>query len=163
MLPERVVSGDGWFMANRGPLNLVYLEGETSPRSFQAYLEALARDIDEWPGHEARSVCYWQTGGVASLDPTSRRALSDVLDSRRDKLRRITRGYAFVTESTVARGILVAVFWLAPPPYPHTVESTALAGFKWLAARDDRIAPTDALALFEGLIREYGTARRRFA
>jgi hypothetical protein len=43
--------------------------------------------------------------------------------------------------SVLARGILNAVFWLAPPPYKYSVVSTVTEGLNYLAAHTEGVSP----------------------
>lgn len=124
----------GWFMAWEPRLSLTYMDERVSDASFGRYLEAVARDIDHVPVGERRAVLYdTPTPGVVSAE--RRRRLGTILDARKDKLRNITIGYVMVTPSTVVRGVLTAVFWLAPPPYENKVVGSTAEGFRWLAER----------------------------
>ncbi|MBC7173876.1 MAG: hypothetical protein H5U40_15655, partial [Polyangiaceae bacterium] len=41
-------------------------------------------------------------------------------------------GYAFVISSSLVRGALTAILWLAPMPAPHRVVGTVGEGEAWL-------------------------------
>ncbi len=61
--------------------------------------------------------------------------MGELLDARKAKLSRITAGYVLVTSSQLVRGLLTAVFWFAPPPYPWHIATSARDGFAWLAGK----------------------------
>lgn len=143
-------------MAWEPRLCLTYMDERVSDASFGRYLEAVARDIDAAPPDQRRGVLYdTPTPGLTSA--ARRRQLGEILDTRKDKLRTITAGYVMVTPSTVVRGVLTAIFWLAPPPYDNKVVGSTVEGFRWLGERCSWFEPiatearyarlrTDALA-----------------
>jgi hypothetical protein len=124
----------GWFMAWDGRVAFTYMDERVTEASFGRYLTALARDIDQAAPSQRRGVLY-DTPTPGSATAPRRRLLGEILDQRKEKLREITAGYVMVTPSTVVRGVLTAVFWLAPPPYENKVVATTNEGFRWLAER----------------------------
>ena len=44
-------------------------------------------------------------------------------------------GAAHVVDSATIRGMLTAVYWLAPPPFPSTVVADTESAFEWVRAR----------------------------
>lgn len=119
-------------MARDDRLLLSYVDQRITTESFKRHITALAHDIDEWPASNTRAVLY-ESPAPAAMSADQRRQLADVLDVRKAKLKSITAGYVMVTPSAVVRGVLTAVFWIAPPPYPYRVVATPEEGFQWLA------------------------------
>jgi hypothetical protein len=126
---------DGWFMARDDRVLLSYVDQRITPESFKRHLSALANDIDEWPVQTGLRGVLYESPAPAAMSADQRRQLADVLDARKAKLQSITAGYVMVTPSAVVRGILTAVFWIAPPPYPYRVVATPDEGFQWLATQ----------------------------
>lgn len=122
-------------MAREERVLLSYVDQRITPESFKRHLSALARDIDEWPSESGVRAVLYESPAPAAMSAEQRRQLADVLDARKTKLQRITAGYVMVTPSAVVRGILTAVFWIAPPPYPYRVLATPQEGFQWLATQ----------------------------
>lgn len=129
------IADDGWFMATDERVLLSYMDQRTTPSSFKRHLAALARDIDEWPEAIGKRAVLYESPAPAAMSAEQRRQLADMLDQRKDKLRTITSGYVMVTPSAVVRGVLTAVFWIAPPPYPYQVVGTPEEAFRWLATQ----------------------------
>ena len=124
----------GWFMARFPGIVATYMDARVDDASYARFLFALAEDIDGSSLQQRRGVLYEvPEPGVVGAD--RRKALGLLLDARRERLGRITAGYVLVTPSAIARGVLTAVFWLAPPPYETHVNATLRDAFVWLAQR----------------------------
>lgn len=124
-------------MAQIGRVLVVHMSAEMTPHSQRRHLEELARVID------ARiSPCgvLYDVPSARSLDAMGRKEAAEVLKAREDKLRRLTTAYAMATPSVLARGILNAVFWLAPPPYMYAVVSTVTEGIGYIASHTDGVS-----------------------
>lgn len=134
-------------MAWDGLISLTYMDERVSDASFGRYLSAVARDIDKAAPDQRRAVFY-DAPSPGSLTAPRRRQLGEILDQRKEKLRAITAGYVMVTPSTVVRGVLTAVFWLAPPPYDNKVVASADEGFRWLAERCAWLEPVQSEARY---------------
>lgn len=78
-----------------------------------------------------------------------RRQVAELLEARKERLREITAGYVMVTPSAIVRGLLTAVFWVAPPPYENRVVATPDEGFRWLATRCAWLDPAAALSRYQ--------------
>lgn len=122
----------GWFLGIVQGVQVVYMDGRVTADAFARYLRVLAQVIDEQT--VPQGVLY-DIPEPASLTARRRKALAEVLERRRVRVRALTLGYALVTPSPFVRGILTAVFWLAPPPYESKVAGSLQDGFRWLAAR----------------------------
>ena len=70
-----------------------------------------------------------------------RREAAALLKAREEKLRKTTTAFALATPSMLARGILNAVFWLAPPPYIYAVVPTVTEGLNYLALHTEGVNP----------------------
>jgi hypothetical protein len=70
-----------------------------------------------------------------SLTATQRRRYAqhvidmDPLDTRWN------RGVAFIADNPIVRGIITAVFWISPPPFPYRVFRTPTEGREWLKSQ----------------------------
>ena len=125
-------SADGWIMATVGPVKVTCVGKVLSEVSFTRLVSATARLIDDTPP-DARNAILYDVPSPGDMDARRRKTIGDVLNARKDKLALITSSYVLVTGSPVVRGILTAVFWFAPPPYPWHVAPTPRDGVAWLA------------------------------
>src|SRR5262249_22819932 len=110
---------------------VVHIDERLTPAAFARYLEEWKRGVDARPP-EARGGAVYDVPGWAGFTAGMRREWGDMLKSREGKLRATTVGMALVTPSLLVRGALRAVFWMAPPPYPHDVVDTNEAAFAFL-------------------------------
>jgi hypothetical protein len=124
----------GWFMARLDRVVAAYMDERVVAASFDRYLAALAQDIDSADETEQRAVLY-ETPNPGAVSADQRKKLAALLAARTDKLARVTAGYTLVTPSAIARGVVTAVFWLAPPPYEYSIVATIPEGLAWLAQR----------------------------
>ena len=124
----------GWFSALIGSVHATYMDARVDDASYGRYLEALTRDIVTAPLGERHGILY-ETPDPGTSTAERRRKLAQILTTHHEKLARVTAGYVLATPSALARGLLTAVFWIAPPPYDHHVVATTYEGFAWLATR----------------------------
>jgi hypothetical protein len=129
-----VVTGDGWLLAVIGSVRITCFTKVLADPDFTTYCSTLARHLDELPADRAWGALH-EVVGRGDMDAKRRKALGEVLSSRREKLARINAGFVMVTSSAVTRGILTAVFWFAPPPYPWYIAATVREGLCWLATK----------------------------
>ena len=122
---------------------LTYLAESPPKESFDAFLDALARDIDSV--EKPRAVIY-EVPRMATFDATLRRRVGELLDQRRAKLTYVTQGFVLVTGSPIVRGLLSAVFWLARPGYPWTIVGETEEAFAWVRALSPQRDITGAVA-----------------
>jgi hypothetical protein len=134
----------GWWLSYLGDVQVTYLDMHMDDASFTRFVRTLAEDIDSAPDQTRRAV-FHDVGHGGSHTAARRKAVADVLHSRRDKLGRITVAYALATPSPLVRGAATAIFWLAPPPYPWRVSATPKQAFQWLASKVPTLDP-DALS-----------------
>lgn len=69
------------------------------------------------------------------ITASRRAAVAQILNEYRDRLAESTAAYALVTPSRVVRGMLAAIFSMAPPPYAHRIVRSVGPGFEFLAER----------------------------
>jgi hypothetical protein len=131
---EEPVIERGWFSVTIDRVQAVYMDASVDDASFARYVKALAREIANAPDGERRGIFY-ETPDPGTVTAARRRQVAGVLIRERDKLARVTAGYVLVTPSMFARGVVTAVFWIAPPPYEHHVVATSAEGFAWLSTR----------------------------
>jgi hypothetical protein len=150
--PE-IVLGSGWLVAQYGRVQCTYFGPEVDGRSFDAYAEQLAGDIDH--RRTDRRIGVFHHAPTLGLDSQRRRRIAGILNERKEQLRRTTAAYAMATQSPFVRGVLTTLFWMAPPSYPHAVVATPQQGLKFVAAQLPGVhgAELEAIAAaFEGLL-----------
>jgi hypothetical protein len=123
----------GLLMAGIGDVMFVHM-GAQSEEVFERHLKELALAIDTRNDASKVGVIY-DIPTPLDTDAKRRQRSARVLDERRDKLARTTAGFALVTPSTLVRGTLRAVFWLAPPPYEWRVVGTVSEGLAFLETK----------------------------
>ena len=70
-----------------------------------------------------------------------RRKLSDVLANNEARLRETVELLVFATPATIVRGMLTALFWLAPPPHAHEVKGSIEGAFEAFSRRTSDASP----------------------
>jgi hypothetical protein len=133
----------GWFMARLPGVVATYMDARVDDASYARFLSTLADDIDSTPVQQRRGVLY-EAPEALGVGADRRKKLAVLLEARRESLAQITAGYVLVTPSAVARGVLTAVFWLAPPPYQTHVTGTLHDAFAWLAQRVPQLNAAEA-------------------
>ena len=124
----------GWFSVAIDRVQAVYMDARVDDASFARYVKALAADIANAPDTQRRGILY-ETPDPGTVTAARRRQVAEVLIREHGKLARVTAGYVLVTPSMFARGVVTAVFWIAPPPYEYHVVATSAEGFAWLGGR----------------------------
>ena len=151
LTPSHVTTGAGWLLAVIGNVRTTCFTRVLDDENFTKYCDTLAHHLDGLPTDHASGVLH-EVVGKGDMDARRRKALGEILRTRRAKLAKINAGFVMVTSSPVTRGILTAVFWFAPPPYPSQIAATARDGFTWLAGRTPGGVDVAAtLRAYEGL------------
>ena len=125
-------------------LSVVYMDPTVSNASFDRYLQALARDFAELGRSKVLRGVLYDVPRPGVITANRRAQVAKVLNEFREPLADATAAYAMVTPSRVVRGILAAIFWIAPPPYAHRIVRTVRLGFDFI---EERLPGTDAEAL----------------
>jgi len=100
---------------------------EVTDESLEAFLSELQTNLD---GNRPYALVVDMThSGQPSAK--QRRKIGDHMTRNRERVRRIVRGIAIVTPSTLKRGIITAVFWLSPPPTQHRMFDNPHAAKRW--------------------------------
>ncbi len=151
-------AGRGWFSEWLDERVLVtYVDRNLTVQSFDEFLQWLDRDIRLWPADQPRAVFY-EVPTRSDFGPKFRKALAEVLNRHKEKLKLCTAGYALVTSSAIIRGVLTATFWIAPPGYPTHVCKTPEEAFQWLAQCLEPAPDSEAV---ERWVASYTHLRRR--
>ena len=107
--------------------------GQPSEAQFDAYLHEMAESL-YWEDTHPRIVVHdTRYGGQVSA--AQRKQQADFLRDHWDRLRELTLGTVFVTESPLIRGMLTAILWFQRLPSPHFVTGTMAAALDWGESR----------------------------
>ena len=122
----------GWYRARIGNVDILYVHGRMTDASFEHFVDAARRSIDEC-GDDEQIAMFMEVLQPVMMDSRWRKRMAGMLKERAEKLRRTRPAYVMVTPSLVVRSALTVIHWAAPPPYPHTVVSSLEEGFDFLA------------------------------
>jgi hypothetical protein len=129
----------GLLMAFVGRVMLVYSGPVLSDQTFDRQLVELASAIDRRDGTIPVGVLY--DSPHADMNASRRKRIGDLLTSRAEKVKETTAAYALATPSALVRGLINAVFWLAPPGYPYAIVSDVSKGLEFLAGHLPELDP----------------------
>ncbi len=143
----------GLYFGVTAGVRVMHMNERISDADFHRYLQLMQADIDGRSEGDAMGVLYHVPD--AAITQERRIALAKALKSREDKLHKITAIYVLVTSSFLVRGVVRAIWWLAPPAYPCAVASTTQEGFALLAARVPGADATELDRSFQALLAEH--------
>lgn len=122
----------GWYRDRIESVDVAYVHGKMTERSFEHFLQEACRSIDEC-AEDDRISMFLEVRDPALIDSRWRKRLAGALKARADKLARTRPAYAMVTPSVVVRSALAVLHWAAPPPYPHLVTGALDEAFDFIA------------------------------
>ena len=112
------------------PLVIVSPIGESSDADLDEYV----RRHDALMARAQPHVVVMDARQGRLVRPEHRKRLAAWNKANEPTLRRCRLGLAFVSDSTLERGVLTATSWLSPPPYPYRTFSSLEEASAW--ARD---------------------------
>ena len=68
---------------------------------------------------------------MSPVNPDMRRKVAAWLAEHQEELKKYRLGSAIVVKSNVIRGIITAIYWLQPPPYPYSICSNRDEALAW--------------------------------
>ncbi len=90
------------------------------------------RSVEAFYAQNSRPFAWIvDTTAIGFGDAKARQLTAQHEERTKEHKSRYNCGSAFVVKSTAVRGILTAVFWVAPPAYPHQVVSNLEAARVW--------------------------------
>lgn len=140
--------GPGWFLTWIDGVEVAYMDQRMNAAGVEGYLTLIEERIKA--PRQPRPVLY-EVKDPHALTSDFRRRTSELLNRNRQSIAQVTQGFALVTTSPATRGILTAILWLSPPPYPHKLCSTTRTGFQWLATCASAMDPGRVHARYEEL------------
>jgi len=138
-----------------GPFQVVRIDGRMTEQTFQAYLDVMGEELRH-RSHDKKVCVFYHIAELAAMDSKRRQALAGVLAEHEAKIRRTTTAFAYAARSGFARGVLTALFWLAPPPYPYRITGSPQEGFGFLIEKAGlAMSAAEAVSRYERLLDEY--------
>ncbi len=124
--------GHSWVDESGAPLYRLAFPPRTTDEELHAYYDK----VDRWAASLTEPVAWVvDVAGVVSATPAQRKIVSE-REARLSAIqKRLYRGSAFVAKSTLTRGLVTAVFWMTPPPYPYKVFDDERAARAWAAGQ----------------------------
>jgi hypothetical protein len=150
-LPGFPIIDQGLWMTHVPHLMLTRMTDKLTQRAFERYCEAWQRAIDARP-NQARVVAAYDLPSWPGLNAERRSQWARMLKSRERKLRETTAAMTLCSPSALVRGGMTAIFWLAPPPYPHKVVETMDQAFDMAAEHQPALWPADCKNLYSALL-----------
>jgi hypothetical protein len=126
-----LVVDDAWALYRRDSLRLWWITGVPVEPAFERFLQTWQQEIESRDMSAPIAVLFEMVEIL--LTPSQRARLVQVQAEREDKIRRTTRAFAMASPSRLTRGMLTAIYWLWPPPYPYRVTADTRAGFDFLS------------------------------
>ena len=121
---DRPIFDTGWSMQCLERIDLVVMHGRMTNDSFERFLAASLRSIDDRDDSERVALLHDVRDPVL-VNGRWRRKLAAELKRREEKLALTRPAHAMISDSPLLRSALKVVHWTAPPKYPHTVVATA--------------------------------------
>jgi hypothetical protein len=149
-IPGWPVLDDGLLMALIEDVTFVRIESDVTDRVFDRHLKELGRSIDLRPVRLRVGLIY-DAMGSADVSAERRQRTANLLASRRDKLAVTTAAFALATESAVMRGVLRAIFWLAPPSYPWAIHGSVREALEYVRTEMPKLDVDRALRDYDRL------------
>jgi hypothetical protein len=114
--------------ASEWPIFIVTLpRAPMSASEFQEHLDRCGE-----PYERGEPFCMLITGDHPPFSAVQRKAVADAMKKHDRRHPGLMMGCAIVNRSVLVRGIITAVTWLAPPPYPLDVFADLPKAKAWL-------------------------------
>ena len=102
------------------------------PKASDEELEAFIRAREEWAPRANYPVAWVvELSNLTKANATQRRKFADHLKRFEDHDVRWNGGSALIVPSGWLRGLVTAVFWLAPPKFPHQAFAKRSDALQW--------------------------------
>ena len=116
----------------RFPLVITTATGLLTDAAYKTYLlEFRAATLDRRQTY----AHVYDASSVEKMASTQRSLQADYIVAHREQIARYNKGTAFVLHSPLVRGLLTAVQWMSPPPYPYTIVASREQAITWCVAR----------------------------
>ncbi|MFM2419911.1 MAG: hypothetical protein RL385_4634 [Pseudomonadota bacterium] len=155
------LSPSGWPVVERGLL-MAYVERVVVVRIDADITDAsLGRFLDEWPRGidirttQSRCAALYDLPAWSGATALMRRRMAELLHSWLGMLSATTKAWALVTQSPLVSGMVQAIHWVQPPPYPHCVTHSAVEGFEFIQQHLPELGVARGLAKYVSLLSVY--------
>lgn len=115
----------------RWPLVVVTYDGGIDDAAFEAHLSEYQSVLDRGQ----RYAAVFDATRAAVPPPRQRHLQAKFMDRHRATLARLCVGGGFAISSSLVRGAMTAILWLAPMPFEHVVVSTRGEAERWALER----------------------------
>jgi hypothetical protein len=88
-------------------------------------------ELDDQLDRRSPYVLLFDLTHSATPNALQRQKLANHVRVNTPKIRRWVRGVGVVLSSPLTRGIVTALFWVAPPPVPHRIFATRAEADAW--------------------------------
>jgi|SRR5271166_1885741 len=122
-MPPPLVS----YVERRGPIVWAVPPPELSDEAIDAILSALEE-------HLARATPYvllFDLTHAGMPNALQRQKLAAHIRDNTPRIKHCVRGVGVILRSTLVRGVVTAVFWIAPPPVPHHLFTSRAEAIRW--------------------------------
>jgi hypothetical protein len=94
-------------------------------------IEQVLAELETQVRSGARYVLVFDLTNAALPDAVQRQKLAAHVRENEQDIRRSVRGIGVVLTSSLVRGIVTAIFWVAPPPVPYRFFATRAEAATW--------------------------------
>ncbi|MEZ4254959.1 MAG: hypothetical protein R3A78_04470 [Polyangiales bacterium] len=123
-----------WLDTSRAPVLVARLPASATDDEVRAYYAALEQYLFGQP----RRYAFVTDARVAARATATQRRIAAEFERRTADYDKVwCAGVAIVADSPLARGLVTAVFWMAPPIYPYKVAASLSEALVWARAQLD--------------------------
>jgi hypothetical protein len=100
-------------------------------KSTDAAIEGVLAELREHQRGSEPYVLLFDMSSAGILTPLQRKRVAAHMQETRENIRRMVRGLGIIAPSPIVRGVVVALFWVAPPPVPHRIFARRAEAVDW--------------------------------
>ena len=135
--PQYLRISHPWVNHDRLPIYEWGIPGPVSDAELQSFFDAR----EQWAKAAQYPVCWIaELSHVTQATATQRKMFADHLKRFELHDAQWNRGTALIVPNSFIRGLVTAVFWLAPPKFPHQLFATREQAVLWAEERAKEIA-----------------------
>jgi len=106
---------------------LIRISSPTSSVNVESFFEIIDRCLQK----KAVFASVHDIRGLPALDALQRKKFAEYIKSRHANLQRFISAHAVVVRSSIERGVVTAVLWLSPAPFPVRVFESPADAEEW--------------------------------
>ena len=134
---ENTVVDVGWYLIRAKHLQIVYLDENVEETSWQRFMDLNRQDLKAMI--RDRSSIIYDIPRPGAINAVRRGELGDMMSRPHRRIESSTNCFALVTSSAEVKGSTRAIFWIAPPPFPHRTFSRFEDAFEFVQQSDARL------------------------